>query len=220
MSSKSSNPAHGLFAHVFRLALDITPGVKAGLILAYIATAITLIVEAPRLDATRAFVLSNIAKGVPQFVAVAGGSVVGWCDITPMEDEGFRHRGRLGMGVEAGEKAAPDAGSGEHLAVNRCGKRGVESDEGSVQKAERVERDRVRETVFYSILREHAVRYSGNLFIGFVRAPYLHLVRQRRGFHEEVDRFGRKDAACTLELGGKEGFPDVSLFRIVVPQLF
>ena len=56
-------------------------------------------VQAPPLDSTRAFVLSNIAADVPQFVAVTDGEVVGWCDISPFRSEGFQHRGELGMGV-------------------------------------------------------------------------------------------------------------------------
>ena len=56
-------------------------------------------VEAPPLNSTRDFVLSNIAKDVPQLVALRGDEVVGWCDISPMSLEGFTHCGRLGMGV-------------------------------------------------------------------------------------------------------------------------
>jgi len=56
-------------------------------------------VEAPPLDSTRDFVLSNIVRDVPQLVAFTGDEVVGWCDISPMSFEGFKHCGRLGMGV-------------------------------------------------------------------------------------------------------------------------
>ena len=56
-------------------------------------------VEAPGLDAVREFVRSNIAKDLPQFVAVEGGTVVGWCDVSPESLQGFTHCGRLGMGV-------------------------------------------------------------------------------------------------------------------------
>jgi len=59
-------------------------------------------VEAPPLDTTRDFVLSNITRDVPQLVAVSGDEVVGWCDILPMSMEGFTHSGRLGMGVHKG----------------------------------------------------------------------------------------------------------------------
>jgi ribosomal protein S18 acetylase RimI-like enzyme len=55
--------------------------------------------EAPPLVSTREFVLSNITNDVPQFVAVRDGEVIGWCDISPNNVEGFSHCGRLGMGL-------------------------------------------------------------------------------------------------------------------------
>ena len=83
-------------------------------------------VEAPSADEVRQFVRENIAAGWPDFVAVEDGAgkggtghfeggtgqqggtgqrsrpvprVVGWCDIVPDAREGFRHGGRLGLGV-------------------------------------------------------------------------------------------------------------------------
>ena len=56
-------------------------------------------VQAPPFESAREFVLSNIANNVPQFVALSGNDVVGWCDISPMRREGFTHCGTLGMGV-------------------------------------------------------------------------------------------------------------------------
>jgi len=47
--------------------------------------------EAPPLDSTREFVMNNIAKGYPQFVAVAGGEVVGWCDLIPKSRPIYTH---------------------------------------------------------------------------------------------------------------------------------
>jgi hypothetical protein len=44
--------------------------------------------EAPPIEATRAFVLDNIKRGHPQFVAVTADEVVGRCDVT------LRDRGR------------------------------------------------------------------------------------------------------------------------------
>src|SRR5882762_9500191 len=56
--------------------------------------------EAPPTKATRAFVLDNIKRGHPQFVAVsAGGEVVGWCDVTPMSRPSQAHRGVFGVGL-------------------------------------------------------------------------------------------------------------------------
>lgn len=59
-------------------------------------------VQAPPFESTRQFVLSNLANHVPQFVALHGDTVVGWCDITPLRYEGFAHCGALGMGVHKG----------------------------------------------------------------------------------------------------------------------
>jgi ribosomal protein S18 acetylase RimI-like enzyme len=56
--------------------------------------------EAPPIEATRSFVLDNIKRGHPQFVAVAANSeVVGWCDVTPMSRPTQAHRGVFGVGL-------------------------------------------------------------------------------------------------------------------------
>jgi RimJ/RimL family protein N-acetyltransferase len=56
-------------------------------------------VQAPPLESSREFVLSNIQNGVPMFVALKGDKVVGWCDISPGKREGLTHCGTLGMGL-------------------------------------------------------------------------------------------------------------------------
>ena len=55
--------------------------------------------EGPPVEVSRAFVLDNIARGSPQFVALANGEVVGWCDITPIARPIYAHCGTLGMGL-------------------------------------------------------------------------------------------------------------------------
>ncbi|WP_267550226.1 GNAT family N-acetyltransferase [Rhizobium rhizogenes] len=55
--------------------------------------------EAFPLEETRAFVLGMIAKGNPQFVALAGSDVVGWCDISRHTFPSHAHAGHLGMGI-------------------------------------------------------------------------------------------------------------------------
>ena len=55
--------------------------------------------EAPPLASAREFVLENIAKGHPQFVAIADGGVVGWCDIVRQTRPIHAHAGVLGMGL-------------------------------------------------------------------------------------------------------------------------
>jgi RimJ/RimL family protein N-acetyltransferase len=55
--------------------------------------------EAPALDKTREFVLKNIAKRNPHFVAIGDNEVVGWCDVTRLGLEIHGHCGALGMGL-------------------------------------------------------------------------------------------------------------------------
>ena len=55
--------------------------------------------EAPPVARMRRFVLDGLRAGIPQFVAVDGERVVGWCDVVPKAQETVRHSGTLGMGV-------------------------------------------------------------------------------------------------------------------------
>jgi RimJ/RimL family protein N-acetyltransferase len=57
------------------------------------------LLEAFPLEETRAFVLGMIESGNPQFVAVADGQVVGWCDISRHFFPSHAHAGKLGMGI-------------------------------------------------------------------------------------------------------------------------
>jgi ribosomal protein S18 acetylase RimI-like enzyme len=60
--------------------------------------------EAPPLPRMRRFVLDGLRAGIPQFVAVDQGRVVGWCDVVPKSHETLRHSGTLGMGVAASHR--------------------------------------------------------------------------------------------------------------------
>lgn len=55
--------------------------------------------EAPPIEQTRKFVLNVIEQGYPQFVAVAAGEVVGWCDVLPKPRPIYAHSGVLGIGL-------------------------------------------------------------------------------------------------------------------------
>jgi RimJ/RimL family protein N-acetyltransferase len=55
--------------------------------------------EAPPLEATRSFVLDMIAQRNPQFVALSGTDVVGWCDVRRLSRPIHAHGGILGMGL-------------------------------------------------------------------------------------------------------------------------
>lgn len=68
--------------------------------------------EGPPIDRCRAFVLANRERGLPLFVALVDGRVVGWCDISSLERPVFAHSGVLGMGIVAGHRGK---GIGEAL---------------------------------------------------------------------------------------------------------
>lgn len=55
--------------------------------------------EARPLPWAEDFVTANIRKNHAQFVALADGKVIGWCDILPHDMSGFDHTGALGMGL-------------------------------------------------------------------------------------------------------------------------
>jgi RimJ/RimL family protein N-acetyltransferase len=58
-----------------------------------------LMTEAPLQAATQAFVADNVENGWPQFVALDGVSVVGWCDMLPGGRPSLAHVGTVGMGL-------------------------------------------------------------------------------------------------------------------------
>ena len=57
------------------------------------------LLEAPPLTQTREFIMGLIRNGGLQFVALADGEVVGWCDIQRHGFPSRAHRGTLGMGI-------------------------------------------------------------------------------------------------------------------------
>jgi len=58
--------------------------------------------EAPPAVAVQKFVLGNIRDKNPQFVALDGEAVVGWCVIAPKQKPIYQHTGVLGMGIVEG----------------------------------------------------------------------------------------------------------------------
>jgi RimJ/RimL family protein N-acetyltransferase len=55
--------------------------------------------EAPSIEQVTEFVLGNIRNNEPQYVAMIGHSVIGWCDILSKPRPAMRHSGVLGIGV-------------------------------------------------------------------------------------------------------------------------
>src|ERR1700736_6648809 len=57
-------------------------------------------VEGPPLESSRRFIQNILnGAGVQMLALTPSDSVVGWCDIIRNPHEGFRHVGRLGMGL-------------------------------------------------------------------------------------------------------------------------
>jgi ribosomal protein S18 acetylase RimI-like enzyme len=88
------------------------------------------LVQAPPLEAVRQFAPRSIESAAIRLVALSQeenqARVVGWCDISPMEREGFTHCGRLGMGVHADFRRR---GIGTRLingAISRAKEKGLE----------------------------------------------------------------------------------------------
>jgi ribosomal protein S18 acetylase RimI-like enzyme len=57
--------------------------------------------EGPKIEMSRAFVLESLRTHRPHFVAVHNATVIGWCDISPLQRPLHAHAGVLGMGVLA-----------------------------------------------------------------------------------------------------------------------
>lgn len=70
------------------------------------------LLQASPLEAVRTFVMGLMDNGNPQFVALVGERVVGWCDIQRGTRETQSHRGALGMGIIEGYR---DQGLGWRL---------------------------------------------------------------------------------------------------------
>ena len=75
----------------FRIALDSVARERKYLVF----------LEAPPFEACREYLLRTEAHGLPRYIALIEGCVVGWCDIRSLERPAFDHSGVLGMGVVA-----------------------------------------------------------------------------------------------------------------------
>lgn len=58
--------------------------------------------QAPPLEQMRLFVSDGLERGMIQYFAVDGQTVVGWCDIRPGTREIQTHAGTLGTGIRTG----------------------------------------------------------------------------------------------------------------------
>ena len=58
-------------------------------------------IEAPPLEKVREFVAQSVEQDAAQYVAVANGKIIGWCDVLAHWAYALKHVGTLGMGVQA-----------------------------------------------------------------------------------------------------------------------
>ena len=84
------------------ITVDDTPGFRTCLDVVAREGGFLRMLEAPPPDQVRDFVATGRERGVVQLVAVASDQIVGWCDVSPMRWEGFRHSGVLGTGLLPG----------------------------------------------------------------------------------------------------------------------
>ena len=91
----------GVAIEIVPIAVEHVEGFREALDLVARERRYILTLEAPPLENIRAFVLRNIANDHAQFVALAAGKVLGWCDVLPKERESQFHCGNLGMAVLA-----------------------------------------------------------------------------------------------------------------------
>lgn len=124
-------------------------------------------VQAPSLDSTRSFILSNIANRVPQFVAVVNNEVIGWCDVCPLKIEGFKHCGKLGMGISSHYRGL---GIGQQLAIR------------TIQRSKEVGLERIELQVFASNVP--AVKLYEKL--GFITEGVKKKARKMDGNYDDV----------------------------------
>lgn len=125
------------------------------------------LVEGPPVEASRRFVQHVIEGGGVHRVAVdASGSVIGWCDIERHRLEGYRHRGRLGIGM------LPEArgrGLGRRLMVE------------AIEAARRQGMERIELDVFASNTRAIALYES----LGFWREGVKRRARKLDGRYDD-----------------------------------
>lgn len=123
--------------------------------------------EGPPVEASRAFVEHVVQGGGVHLVAVdASGAVVGWCDVERHGREGFRHAGRLGIGIVA---EARGRGLGRRLMTE------------AIDAARRNGMERIELEVFASNTRAVALYES----LGFAREGLKRRARKLDGAYDD-----------------------------------
>ena len=93
------------------------------------------LLEAPPLEDSRKFVLSNIRKGNPHSVALVEDRVVGWCDAVRIERPTRAHTAVLGLGVLAEFRARGIGTALLRATIERAKTAGIERIELTVRES-------------------------------------------------------------------------------------
>jgi RimJ/RimL family protein N-acetyltransferase len=84
---------------VVPIAEEHIEGFRAGLDSVARERRYLLFLEAPPPEDVGKFLRNSIRKGYPQYVALVGDRVVGWCDVLPIDRPTRAHNGVLGISV-------------------------------------------------------------------------------------------------------------------------
>ena len=126
--------------------------------------------EAPPLARSLQFIAGNLESGNPQFVAVEGDAIVGWCDICRSSEEDSEHCGWLGMGVLASHR-------GKGIGIKLL---------AATLEAARGQFDRVELEVYASNTAAIALYEK----TGFVHEGRRRRALQRDGVHDDIVMMG------------------------------
>lgn len=109
-------------AEAFRSCVDEVAGERQFL----------LMTEAPPLDWVERFIAKMRELENPQFVAIRGDEVLGWCDVRRSEKAAFRHGGELGIGVRRDQRRRGLGPKLMRAALDQAWERGLRKVELSV----------------------------------------------------------------------------------------
>lgn len=125
------------------------------------------------LESTKKWLLNLIEHDLPQYFAITDSDeVIGWCDITPKNNEYFKHIGNLGMGIV---KEYRNMGIGREML------------EKTIQHAKLINIEKVELEVFSS--NERAIKLYKN--IGFEHEGVRKKGKKVRGEYEDIILMGK-----------------------------
>jgi RimJ/RimL family protein N-acetyltransferase len=124
--------------------------------------------QAPPAEDAYAFYRSILEQGCPHFVALAGGRVVGWCDILPTRGESRAHVGILGVGLLPEFRGHGNGAALMNAAIERAWAKGLSRIELTV-RADNPRAKRLYERLGFVVegVNRRAFLVSGEYFDSF-----------------------------------------------------